>query len=54
MRILVIKPSSMGDIIHGQLTAESTYARIPEVMIDWVARKEFAPLVEAAEFADHV
>lgn len=47
-RILIIKPSSMGDIIHGLLVAESIRSQMPAVSIDWVVRKEFAPLVEAS------
>lgn len=47
-KFLIIKPSSMGDIIHGLLVAEGIKAQLPEVKIDWVVRREFAPLVEAA------
>lgn len=46
-KLLIIKPSSMGDIIHGLLVAEAIKAQSPEVEIDWVVRREFAPLVEA-------
>ncbi len=52
-RILIVKPSSMGDIIHGLLIAEAIQAQLPEVSIDWVVRREFAELVEAASVIDH-
>lgn len=52
-RILIIKPSSMGDIIHGLLIAEAIQAQLPEVSIDWVVRREFSELVEAASVIDH-
>jgi ADP-heptose:LPS heptosyltransferase len=52
-RILIIKPSSMGDIIHGLLVAEAIKAQLPEVTIDWVVRREFAPLVKAATAIEH-
>jgi heptosyltransferase I len=52
-RILIIKPSSMGDIIHGLLIAEAIKTQMPEVSIDWVVRREFAALVEAASVIDH-
>lgn len=52
-RILIVKPSSMGDIIHGLLIAEAIKAQLPEVSIDWVVRREFAELVEAASVIDH-
>ena len=51
-RLLIIKPSSMGDIIHGLLVAEAIQAQLPEVLIDWVVRREFAELVEAASVID--
>ncbi|HKK19047.1 MAG TPA: glycosyltransferase family 9 protein, partial [Opitutales bacterium] len=47
-RILIIKPSSMGDIIHGLLVAEAIRAQLPEVKIDWVVRQEFSRLVKAS------
>lgn len=52
-RILIIKPSSMGDIIHGLLVAESIRSQVPGVTIDWVVRREFAPLVEACTTVAH-
>ncbi|CAA6676967.1 MULTISPECIES: glycosyltransferase family 9 protein [unclassified Lentimonas] len=52
-RILIIKPSSMGDIIHGLLIAEAIKAQLPNVSIDWVVRREFSELVEAASVIDH-
>jgi len=51
--ILIIKPSSMGDIIHGLLIAEAIKAQLPEISIDWVVRREFAELVQAASVIDH-
>ncbi len=48
--LLVVKPSSLGDIVHG-LQVMQTVARImPDCRITWVARDRFAPLVEAAPF----
>lgn len=52
-RILIIKPSSMGDIIHGLLVAASIRSQMPGVAIDWVVRREFAPLVEASTTVAH-
>lgn len=51
-KILIIKPSSMGDIIHGLLIAEAIRAQLPEIQIDWVVRREFAPLVDSAKAVD--
>ena len=47
-RLLIIKPSSMGDIIHGLMVAEAIKAQLPGVIIDWVVRREFAPLIDSA------
>lgn len=47
--ILVIKPSSLGDIIHGLLVAEGIRQQMPSVRISWVAGDRFAPLVRASE-----
>ncbi len=52
-RILIIKPSSMGDIIHGLLIAEAIKTQLPKVSIDWVVRSEFAGLVQASAVIDH-
>jgi len=53
-RILVIKPSSLGDIIHGLQVAAAIKAQMPAVAIDWVARDVFAPLVRACPIVSRV
>ena len=52
--ILIIKPSSLGDIIHGLLVAESLKAQRPDVRISWVARDIFAPLIRQCPTVDRV
>jgi ADP-heptose:LPS heptosyltransferase len=52
--ILIIKPSSLGDIIHGLQVAQSLKAQQPDTRITWVAREIFAPLVEACACVDEV
>ena len=47
MDILIIKPSSLGDIIHGLQFAESLRSEIDNARISWVARELFAPLVQS-------
>ncbi len=49
-RLLVIKPSSLGDIVHGLQVIQSVAAALPECRITWVVRDRFAGLVEAAPF----
>jgi ADP-heptose:LPS heptosyltransferase len=50
----VIKPSSLGDIVHGLQVVQSVARRFPQCRITWVARDRFAPLVEAAPFVHEV
>lgn len=45
--ILVIKPSSLGDIVHGLQVAEALRRGLPEARIAWIAARPFAPLVRA-------
>lgn len=52
MRMLIIKPSSFGDIVHGLQVAQSIRAQIPGVHIDWVARNAFSGLVECCDTVD--
>ncbi|MGJ8653973.1 MAG: ELM1/GtrOC1 family putative glycosyltransferase [Opitutaceae bacterium] len=54
MQVLVIKPSSVGDIIHALLVIERLKLERSDVSVSWVVREEFAPLVEAAEAVDHI
>lgn len=50
--ILVIKPSSLGDIIHGLQVAESLRSQMPDCRITWVVGDRFAPLVQACPTVD--
>jgi len=52
--LLVIKPSSLGDIVHGLQILQSVARQIPECRITWVVRDRFAGLVEAAPFVHEV
>jgi heptosyltransferase-1 len=52
-QLLIIKPSSLGDIVHGLQVASSLKAQRPDLEISWVVRDIFAPLVLACEVVDH-
>lgn len=45
-RILLIKPSSLGDIIHALPVLRGLRVRYPTARIDWLASTSFAPLLE--------
>lgn len=49
-RLLVIKPSSLGDIVHGLQVLQTVARARPELQISWVVRERFAGLVRAAPF----
>ena len=48
--LLVIKPSSLGDIVHGLQVLQSVTRQLPECRVTWVVRDRFEPLVQAAPF----
>lgn len=44
MRILLIKTSSMGDVIHNLPVVNDIVARFPDAQIDWVVEENFAEI----------
>jgi ADP-heptose:LPS heptosyltransferase len=52
--LLIIKPSSLGDIVHGLQVVQTVALALPDCRITWVVRDRFAPLVEAAPFVHEV
>jgi heptosyltransferase I len=52
--LLIIKPSSLGDIVQGLQVATSLKAQRPELRISWIVREMFAPIVKACEAVDRV
>lgn len=53
-QLLIIKPSSLGDIVHGLQIAASIKAQRPEWRIFWIVRDIFAPLVRACTAVDQI
>ncbi len=52
--LLIIKPSSLGDIVHGLQVAASLKAQVRHLRISWVVREIFAPIVRACTAVDEV
>ena len=52
--LLIIKPSSLGDIVHALQVATSLKAQVNHLRISWVVRDIFAPIVRACEAVDEV
>ncbi|MCE3223434.1 MAG: putative Lipopolysaccharide heptosyltransferase [Nitrospira sp.] len=53
-RLLLIKPSSLGDIVHAMPTVAALRARFPQAEVTWLVKRQWAPLVEVIEGVDHV
>jgi lipopolysaccharide heptosyltransferase I len=53
-RLLVVKLSSFGDILHALPVVKSIKADLPELSIGWVVRERCAGLVKNCEFLDRV
>ncbi len=45
MNILIVKLSSLGDVVHTLPVVQDILAARPEAQIDWVVEKSFAPLL---------
>lgn len=53
-RILVVKPSSLGDIVHALPAVEAIHRAAPGARIDWVANTEWVPVLEGIPFLEEV
>jgi len=53
-RILLIKPSSLGDIVHALPVVAAIKAQWPGAHLTWVVKRQWAELVERAEGVDRV
>ncbi|HWH81936.1 MAG TPA: lipopolysaccharide heptosyltransferase I [Burkholderiaceae bacterium] len=49
MRVLIVKLSSLGDVVHAMPVVHDIRAAHPEVLIDWVVEPGFAPLVRRVD-----
>ena len=45
MRILIVKLSSLGDVVHAMPAVQDIRQAFPQAQIDWVVERGFAPLV---------
>jgi lipopolysaccharide heptosyltransferase I len=53
-RILVLKPSSLGDIVHTLPLAHALKRCFPDSSIGWIVQQSFAPLLQADDAIDTV
>ncbi len=54
MKILIVKTSSLGDIIHTFPSLQLLRERYPSAQIDWVVEQPFTELVQSHPDIDHV
>ena len=54
MRILIVKMSSMGDVVHAQPMATDLRRAFPDARIEWVAEKPFAAICRLNPVIDRV
>jgi heptosyltransferase-1 len=54
VKILVIKPSSLGDVIHGLRVMKQVNSFFPATKIDWVIKEELSEILTASGFVHRV
>jgi heptosyltransferase-1 len=54
MKILIVKLSSLGDVVHTMPAVMDVQAAFPNAQIDWVVERSFAPLVQRCEAVHRV
>src|SRR2546426_5112265 len=52
--ILIIKPSSLGDIVHALPTVAALRRRFPSARITWLVKREWAAVLEDNPHLDEV
>lgn len=53
-RILIVKPSSLGDIVHTLPAADALHRAVPGAAIDWLVNTEWCPLLEGVPFLHRI
>jgi heptosyltransferase-1 len=54
LRVLVVKLSSLGDVVHTLPAAMDIQTNFPDAQIDWVVEPSFAPIVKACSAVHRV
>jgi heptosyltransferase-1 len=53
-RLLIVKLSSLGDVLHALPVVKSIKQELPDLFVGWVVRERCAGLVKGSEFVDKV
>jgi heptosyltransferase-1 len=54
VKILIVKLSSLGDVVHSMPAVQDIRRALPHAQVDWVVERSFAPLVQRCEGVDGV
>jgi heptosyltransferase-1 len=54
VRILIVKTSSMGDVVHALPLAADLAKRLPEAQVDWLVEESFAAIPAMSRHVRHV
>jgi heptosyltransferase I len=54
VKILIVKLSSLGDVVHAMPAVQDIRRALPQTQIDWVVERAFAPLVQRCEGVQRV
>lgn len=54
LKVLIVKLSSLGDVVHAMPAVQDIRRALPQARIDWVVERAFAPLVQRCEGVQRV
>jgi len=54
LRILIVKTSSMGDVIHNLPNIADIHAEFPDAQIDWVVEEGFADMLKLNPYINNI
>ena len=54
LKILIVKLSSLGDVVHTLPAVMDIKEHVPNAQIDWVVERGFAPLLKLAPFVQNI
>jgi heptosyltransferase-1 len=54
LKILIVKLSSLGDVVHAMPGVQDIRRALPQAQIDWVVERAFAPLVQRCQGVNRV
>lgn len=49
LKILIVKLSSLGDVVHAMPAVQDMHHALPQAQIDWVVERSFAPLAQRCD-----